>query len=195
MNEKSLNVFIDFGSSKIRLGVYNKETKKNVFISERECISNFSYKYFDIKNSNQVIRDLIKSAEKNVDKHIKNINLMIDTPDMFSIDISIKKISDSNKYSKNDISLLLNEAKILVQKNYFNKKIIHMIVKKFTFDDEEFFKVPDKEISYTSIIIELKFICFSDSIWKNLQDGFNNNYLKIDNIYCSSYIRSNNYNC
>jgi len=194
MNEKSLNVFIDFGSSKIRLGAYNIDTKKNVFISERNCISNFNFKNFDIKNSSEIIRDLIKSAEKNLDKHIKNINLMIDTPDMFSIDISIKKISDSNKYSKNDISSLLNEAKSLVQKNYFNKKIVHMIVKKFIFDDEEFYKVPDKEINYTSLIIELKFICFSYNIWKNLQDSFNNNYLKIDNIYCSSYIRSNNYN-
>ena len=194
MSEKSLNVFIDFGSSKIRLGAYNKETKKNVFISERDCISNFGLKNFDIKTSNEVIRDLIKSAEKNVDKHIKNIKLMIDTPDMFSIDISIKKISDSNKHSKNDISSLLNEAKSLIQKNYFDKKIIHIIVKKFIFDEEEFFKIPDKEINYTSLIIELKFICFSENIWKNLQDSFNNNYLKIDNIYCSSYIRSNNYN-
>ena len=194
MNEKSLNVFIDFGSSKIRLGVYNKETKKNVFISERDCISNFGLKNFDIKTSNDVIKDLIKTAEKNIDKHIKNVNLMIDTPDMFSIDISIKKISDSNKYSKNDISSLLNEAKSLIQKNYFDKKIIHTIVKKFIFDDEEFFKIPEKKINYTSLIIELKFICFSESIWKNLQDSFNNNYLKIDNIYCSSYLRSNNYN-
>jgi len=194
MNENNLNVFIDFGSSKIRLGVYSKESKKNVFISERDCISDFGLKNFDIKNSNEVIKDLIKSAEKNVDKHIKNINLMIDTPDMFSIDISIKKISDSNKHSKNDVILLLNEAKSLIQKNYFNKKIIHMIVKKFIFDDKEFFKIPDTEINYTSLIIELKFICFADYIWKNLEDSFNNNYLKIDNIYCSSYIRSNNYN-
>ena len=119
MNEKSLNVFIDLGSSKIRLGAYSQETKKNIFISERECISNFGLKNFDIKNSNEVIRDLIKSAEKDVDKHIKNINLMIDTPDMFSIDISIKKISDNNKHSKNDISSLLNEAKSLIQKKLF----------------------------------------------------------------------------
>ena len=73
MNEKSLNVFIDFGSSKIRLGVYSKELKKNVFISERDCISDFGLKNFDIKNSNEVIKDLIKSAEKNVDKHIKKV--------------------------------------------------------------------------------------------------------------------------
>ena len=194
MNEKSLNVFIDFGSSKIRLGIYNKETSKNIIILEKDCISNFNLNNFDIKNSNEIIKDLIKSAEKKINNHIKNINLMIDTPDMFSIDISIKKNSDSRQYSKNDIKSLLNEAKGLVQKNYLNKKIVHMIVKKFIFDDEEFFEIPNKEINYNSLIIELKFICFADQIWKNLQDNFNSNYINIDNLYCSSYVRSSSYN-
>ena len=194
MNEKSLNVFIDFGSSKIRLGVYQKETSKNIFICERNCISNFNLKNFDIKKSNEIIKDIIKSAEKKVDKHIKNINLMIDTPDMFSIDISIKRNSENNSFKKNDIRLLLNEAKNLIQKNYFNKKIIHIIVKRFILDDEEFFEIPNKEVNYTSLIAELKFICFSNDIWKNLQESFNSNFLKIENIYCSSYIRSVNYN-
>ena len=194
MNEKSLNVFIDFGSSKIRLGIYNKETSKNIIILEKDCISNFNLNNFDIKNSNEIIKDLIKSAEKKINNHIKNINLMIDTPDMFSIDISIKKNSDSRQYSKNDIKSLLNEAKSLVQKNYLNKKIVHMIVKKFIFDDEEFFEIPNKEINYNSLIIELKFICFADQIWKSLQDSFNSNYINIDNLYCSSYVRSSSYN-
>ena len=194
MNEKNLNVFVDFGSSKIRLGVYNNETSKNIFVLEKDCISNFSLKNFDIKNSSQIIKDLIKSAEKKITNHIKNINLMIDTPDMFSIDISIKKNSDNRQYSENDIISLLNEAKSLVQKNYFNQKVIHMIVKKFVFDEEEFFEIPKKEIYYSSLIIELKFICFSEKIWKNLQDSFNGNYLNIDNLYCSSYVRSSSYN-
>ena len=193
MNEKNLNVFIDFGSSKIRLGAYNNETSKNIFISERDCVSSFNLKKFDINNSTEVIRDLIKSAEKKIDKHINNINLMIDTPDMFSIDISIKKNFDSKKNLQNDIKSLLNEVKNLVQKNYYNKKIIHMIVKKFIIDDEEFFEIPKKKIDYNYLIIEIKFICFSNKIWKYLQDGFNKNYLTINNLYCSSYVRSNNY--
>jgi len=69
-----------------------------------------------------------------------------------------------------------------------------LIVKKFVFDDEEFFEIPKKEINYDYLIIEIKFICFSNKIWKNLQDGFNKNYLTIDNLYCSSYVRSSNYN-
>ncbi len=194
MNEKSLNVFVDFGSSKIRLGIYDKETSKNIIILEKDCISNFSLNNFDIKNSNEIIKDLIKSAEKKINNHIKNINLMIDTPDMFSIDISIKKNSDRKQYSKNDIKSLLNEIKGLVQKNYLNKKIIHVIVKKFIFDDEEFFEIPNKKIDYNILIIELKFICFADQIWKSLQDSFKSNYLNIDNLYCSSYVRSSSYN-
>ena len=194
MNEKNLNVFIDFGSSRIRLGVYDNETSKNIFISEKDCISNFNLKKFEINNSNEIIRDLIKSAEKKVDKHINNINLMIDTPDMFSIDISIKKNFDSKKHLQNNIKSLLNEAKSLVQKNYHNQKIIHMIVKKFVFDNEEYFELPKKEINYDYLIIEIKFICFSSKIWKNLQEEFNKNYLNIENLYCSSYIRSSNYN-
>ncbi len=118
---------------------------------------------------------------------------MIDTPDMFSINISIKKNFDSKKNLQNDIKSLLNEAKNLVQKNYHNQKIIHMIVKKFIVDDNEFFEVPKKEINYDYLILEIKFICFSNKVWKYLQDGFNKNYLTIDNLYSSSYVRSSNY--
>ncbi len=194
MSEKNLNVFIDFGSSKIRLGVFNKETSKNIFNSEKDCISNFSQKKFDIKKSNEVIKDLIQSAEKKIEKHIKNINLMIDTTDMFSIDISINKNFDNKKYSENDIKSLLNEAKSLIQNNYFNQKIIHMIVKKFVFDKNEYLEIPNEEIICSSLVIELKFICFPKEIWKNLQDSLNSNYLTVDNLYCSSYVRSSNYN-
>jgi len=194
MNEKSLSIFIDFGSSKIRLGIYDKETSKSILTLEKECISNFSINNFDIKNSKEIVKNLIKSAEKKINNHIKNINLMIDTPDMFSVDISIKKNSDGKKYSKDDIISLLNESKNLVQKNYINKKIVHMIVKKFIFDNQEYFEIPKEKISYKSLIVELKFIFFSDLIWKNLQDIFSENYLNIVNLYCSSYVRSSNYN-
>ena len=54
----------------------------------------------------------------------------------------------------------MNEAKSLVQKNYLDKKIIHMIVKKFIFDDEEFLKFLIKKLITIQLIIELKFICF-----------------------------------
>ena len=131
MSEKNLNVFIDLGTSNIRLGIFNKETSKNLFVLEKSCFSNLSLKNFDINNCSKTIKDLVRLAEKKIDNHIKNINLMIDTPDMFSIDVSIKKNTDSKKLTQNDIQSLLQEAKNIIQNNYFDKKIVHMIVKKF----------------------------------------------------------------
>ena len=194
MNKKGLNTYIDFGSSRIRIGVFDLESSKNIFTSEKDCISNFNKKYFDISKSNEVINSLIKVAEKKIDNHIKNINLMIDTPDMFSIDISIKRTFDKKKHSNSDILSLLQEGKNLIQNNYFDKKIVHMIAKKFIFDDIEYFEIPNKELNYNSIIVDLKFICFSKNIFKKLQDIFNINHLVINNIYSSSYVRSANYN-
>ena len=194
MNKKGLNTYIDFGSSRIRIGVFDLESSKNIFTFEKDCISNFNEKYFDISKSNEVINSLIKVAEKKIDNHIKNINLMIDTPDMFSIDISIKRTFDKKKYSNSDILSLLQEGKNLIQNNYFDKKIVHMIAKKFIFDDIEYFEIPNKELNYNSIIVDLKFICFSKNIFKKLQDIFNINHLVINNIYSSSYVRSANYN-
>ena len=69
---------------------------------------------------------------------------MIDTPDMFSIDISIKN-SDIRANIKNNINVLLNEAKSLVQKNYFNKKIIHTIVKNLLLMTKNFLKSQAKK--------------------------------------------------
>ena len=194
MNEKSLNTIIDFGSSKIRIGVFDKESSSNVYASEKDCISNFNEKNFDISGSHEALNYLIKTAEKKIDSHIKNINLMIDTNDMFSVDVSLKKISDHKQYSNKDIHSLLQEGKNLVQNNYSNKKIIHMIVKKFIFDDVEYFEIPDKDFNYNLLIIELKFICFSNNIYKKLQDVFNDNHLIIKNLFCSSYVRSANHN-
>ena len=145
MSDKNLNTFIDFGSSKIRLGLFNNETSKNIFVLEKECISNFSLNNFNVDSSKEEIKNLIKSAEKKIDKHINNINLMIDTPNMFSLDLSLKKTSDTKDYSDNEIKSLLQEAKNLVEKNYLDQKIIHMIVKKFVFDDNEYFSIPEKK--------------------------------------------------
>ena len=194
MSEKNLNVFIDLGTSNIRLGIFSKETSKNLFVLEKSCFSNLSLKNFDINNCSKTIKDLVRLAEKKIDNHIKNINLMIDTPDMFSIDVSIKKNTDSKKLTQNDIQSLLQEAKNIIQNNYFDKKIVHMIVKKFFFDDKIYFQIPENEINYKSLTLELKFICFSNKVWQSLLNLFNSNFINIDNIYSSSYVRAVNCN-
>ena len=90
MSEKNFVTFIDFGSSKIRIGVFDNNFSKNILFYEKNCISNLNSNSFDLDNSKQIIQELVQSSEKELGFHINVVNLMIDTPDLFSIDLSIR---------------------------------------------------------------------------------------------------------
>ncbi len=193
MTEKNFETYIDFGSSKIRIGVFNKDLPKKKFFSEKKCLSNFNLNYFDLNDSKKVIEKLIQYSEKEVGCHLKNINLMIDTPDLFSIDLSIKKNLEGKRVSIDDIKYLLQDARQLIQKNNFDKKIIHIIIEKFFFDKKIFYSIPTENIQCNYLILEIKFFCFSNLIIEQLNNNFKENHIAINNILCSSYVKSSNY--
>ena len=58
------------------------------------------------------IRDrIIDSLERDSNKYINNVNLMIDSPKMLSISISLSKKLDGSKLKKENIKFLVQEAK------------------------------------------------------------------------------------
>ena len=128
MSKKNFQTFIDFGSSKIRIAVFDNYYSKIKFFSEKECLSTFNLENLNLTNSKKIIEELIQISEKKIGIHINSVNLMIDTPDLFSIDLSIKKNLEGKKINNNDIKYLLQEARHLIQNNYSNQKIIHIIV-------------------------------------------------------------------
>ena len=64
MNKDKFYTCIDYGASKIRLGAFETENSKNLFISEKNSISNFSLDSFDLNDSKYKLNELIKEAEK-----------------------------------------------------------------------------------------------------------------------------------
>ena len=145
MSEKSIETYIDLGSSKLRIGIFDKSSVVENFFAEKNCLSNFNLNNFSMKESNQIIKELIQKAEKKIGIHINDVNLLFDNSEFFTIDISIKKNLEGQEVDYKDIKYLLQESRQLVQKNYTNHKIIHIIVKKFFFDEKEFDYLPDKK--------------------------------------------------
>ena len=91
---------------------------------------------------------------------------MIDAPDVQSIDFSIKKNLQNKSSFFEDIKFLLKEARQLAQHNNESKKIIHTIIEKFILDKKEYYDIPEDDIDYKSIAIELKFICISNNFFE-----------------------------
>ena len=168
MSKENFETFIDFGSSKIRIAVFDNYYSKIKFFSEKECLSTFNLENLNLTNSKKIIEELIQISEKKIGIHINSVNLMIDTPDLFSIDLSIKKNLEGKKVNKDDIKYLLQEAKQLVQDNNFDKKIIHIIIEKFVLDSKTYYSIPEENHKCNYLILEIKFICFSNMIFNQL---------------------------
>ena len=122
MNKDKFYTCIDFGASKIRLGTFDSENSKNLFISEKNSISNFSENNFDLNDSKYKCNELIKEAEKKLNIHIKNINLLIDSYEINSIDFSIKKNIEDKILDNEELKYYIQEAKNIFQSDNPRKK-------------------------------------------------------------------------
>ena len=75
MDKEKFETFLDFGSSKIRIGVFDNEYTNNVFFSDEICKNNFRTEKFALNDSDNKINKLIKNLEKKTNTHLSKINL------------------------------------------------------------------------------------------------------------------------
>ena len=189
-----LETFIDFGTYKTRLGVFHKSSSSKDYFIEKKTNININLEDKNLQVLEKKIKELIHVAEKKIDFHIKDLNIMLDLSNFNSIDLSLKKNYEGKYISVNDIQILLQESKQIVQENNQDKKIIHMIVKKFIFDEKVFFEIPEEDIKCKNLTLEIKFICYPNNILNNIENIFKNNDILVNSISCSTYIKSLNYN-
>tara|TARA_B100002051_G_C16704091_1_gene622695 strand:- start:411 stop:1595 length:1185 start_codon:yes stop_codon:yes gene_type:complete len=187
MKNNSYLTIIDFGSNELRLGVFDKKFSKLFFQSI--IISNKN-NYEEYSSS---INLLIREAEKKISSHLENITVLYDTSEIYNIDLSIKKKLDQKINFKDICSSLTLEANQLIKDCYINKKVIHLIIKKYIINNEEFLTAPSKVSELNSLILEIKFICLPSNQYYNVFEIFKKNNLKVSNIFSSSLVRSFNY--
>ena len=194
MSEEDFKTYIDFGASKIRIGIFDKNFSRLIFFSEKKWLSAFNSKHLNIDESKKILHELILSAEKKIGNYIKNINLMFDPSDLDSIDLSIKRNLENKKINIKEIKLLLQESRQLIIKYYFDKKIMHTIVKKYITDEKEFYTIPEDGIKSNFLILEAKFLCYSIFFFEYIDNYFKENHINIKHFFCSSYAKSLEYN-
>ena len=100
MNSKNFKIYFDCGSSKVRASAHHKENHKISFFTESDF-------FFDSLNLNVEIQKIISFLEKNTNEYLDSINLMVDSPDILSIGISLFKKLDGSKLKKDDIQFLM----------------------------------------------------------------------------------------
>ena len=189
MDKEKFETFLDFGSSKIRIGVFDNEYTNNVFFSDEICKNNFRTEKFALNDSDNKINKLIKNLEKKTNTHLSKINLFFDTPDFLVINIASKRKFEGRTISHKDIKYLLQDLNLLIKNSYSNLKIVHLVVTKIIIDAEEYISFPN-DVNCDELILETMFICLPNSIIQQITEKFKKKFISIKKIYCSSYLKS-----
>ena len=185
MNNNNYQIYFDCGFSKIRAGAFN-----NIDLSDTFCIeSPFLFNHLKIDSE---IQNIVSFLEKNTKEYIDEINLMIDSPKMLSIGISISKKINASQLRQEDIQFLVQEAKQQILKYYNNKNIIHIIINNYKIDNINYDYLPENmECSFISI--DVLFICLPEEVIEYFRNFFYRLNISINQITCSSYAKAINY--
>ena len=85
MKKNNFSTIIDFGSSKLRLGVFDKNLSK-IFFKSKDISQKDNFKEYS-----KSINFLIREAESKISSHLENITLLYDSSEICSVDFSVKK--------------------------------------------------------------------------------------------------------
>ncbi len=184
MKNKNFLTIFDCGFSKIRASIFNTDNNKAFFFE-----SNF---FTDRSNLELKIKQTITSLENDSNEYINNINLMIDSPKMFSIGISLSKKFDGYELKQKNIQFLVQEAKQQISKHYANYNIAHIIINNYKVDGIDYSYFPG-EIKCDFISLDILFICLPSELIAFYKKIFSKSNILIDQIICSSYAKSINY--
>ena len=185
MNNKNFQTFFDCGFSKVRAGTFNSSKSNKAFYAESEFFT-------DLSNLELDIQKIITSLEKDSNEYIDNVSLMVDSYKMFSVGISLSKKLDGSKLKQANIQFLVQEAKQQILKYYANHNIVHIIINNYKIDGINYSYLPG-EIKCDFISLDIFFICLPTDLVLYLKNIFSKSNILIDQIICSSYVKSINY--
>jgi hypothetical protein len=189
--ETDFETYLYLSSNKFEIFLFDKKNIKNLFQETITIENNFNFIEFS---------ELKKFLDKNIFKietligtFIKNIFLIIDNKNNLVINLGNKKRLE-NKINKESLKNTLIKLKNLINENYKNQTIMHILINnQLVHDDNENSLIENKDTNHQ--YLELNFITLSNDLVINLNKVLQNYQIKIskfiDGKYVEDYFKDN----
>jgi hypothetical protein len=158
MSKKNFDIYLEFNYSKLNLAAFNKLNNQLEYYKEQ------SYKPYINSDQELNFDELQKLVEKNIiemeksiDEFVKDIYLIIETPQTMSIQLSVIKNNEGKNITKQDALYLIQDAKQQILKSHLDIRILHIIVENYVSDDVEYKFLPLEKNS-KKFSIDVKFL-------------------------------------
>ena len=188
MSKKNFDIFVDLSSTKLSIAAFEKLDSNCVFFKEYNCETNLNKDQLNFENTDKAIEKNIFEIEKTTGEFLNDIYLMVETPESFSINLSLIKNNEGKKVEKKNIQYLVQDAKQQILRSYHSKKIIHIIITNYVIDSVAYDYLP-LDLNCNQFSIDIRFICFPKNLIKKLEELFNNHQIFINKIICSNYAK------
>ena len=190
MTEKNFEIYFEFNYSKLSVAAFNLVNENLEYFKEASYSSYFQKeKEINFQELKKLVEESIFQIEKLTGKFVKDIYLMIETPQSISFKLSVMKNNEGNAITKQDAMYLIQDAKQQLIKSNFDIGVIHIVVENYALDNYEYKFLPlNKRCKKFSI--DLKFICFPKDLIRNFEQLFSKQQILINKFICSSYVRT-----
>ena len=192
MNKKSFDIYLEFNYSKLNLAAFNKLNSQIEYYKEQ------SYKPYINSDQELNFDELQKLVEKNIiemeksiDEFVKDIYLIIETPQAMSIQLSVIKNNEGKNITKQDALYLIQDAKQQILKSHLDIRILHIIVENYVYDNVKYKFLPSEK-NCKKFSIDVKFICFPKNLLKSFEQLFLKQQIFINQFICLNYVKTFN---
>ena len=192
MSKKKFDIYLEFNYSKLNLASFNKLNNQLEYYKEQpyEPYIN-SGQELNFDGLQKLVETNIIEMEKSIDEFVKDIYLIIETPQTMSIQLSVIKNNEGKNITKQDALYLIQDAKQQILKSHLDIRILHIIVENYIFDDMEYKFLP-LEKNCKKFSIDIKFICFPKNLLKNFEQLFLKQQIFINQFICLNYVKTFN---
>ena len=185
-NNLENKIFLFLGIDKFTIVALNSIDEE---VYKEEILKDNKSNQIDLNFLDNFLNENIFKIEKKLNEFVKNIFLIIDHQNIFSIHLSIKNKFDNINVNSDSIHKLLLEAKSCCRKTLEDLDILHIKIDQF-YIDGTYFKTLPKKKNCNNLSIDVSYICLPKKISKTIENVLRKYQISLDRMLSLDYLNS-----
>jgi cell division ATPase FtsA len=185
-NNLENKIFLFLGIDKFTIVALNSIDEE---VYKEEILKDNKSNKIDLNFLDNFLNENIFKIEKKLNEFVKNIFLIIDHQNIFSVHLSIKNKFDNININFDSMHKLLLEAKSCCKKTLEDLDILHMKIDQF-YIDGTYFKTLPKKKNCNNLSIDISYICLPKKISKTIENVLRKYQISLDRMLSLNYLKS-----
>tara|TARA_B100001175_G_scaffold243753_1_gene210234 strand:+ start:686 stop:1387 length:702 start_codon:yes stop_codon:yes gene_type:complete len=185
-NNLENKIFLFLGIDKFTIVALNSIDEE---VYNEEILKDNKSNQIDLNFLDNFLNENIFKIEKKLNEFVKNIFLIIDHQNIFSIHLSIKNKFDNIDINFDSMHKLLLEAKSCCKKTLEDLDILHMKIDQFNIDGTYFKTLPKKK-NCNNLSIDVSYICLPKKVSKTIENVLRKYQISLDRMLSLDYLNS-----